>query len=375
MIGTALELAPRIVDYKSSRLLGFKPSLPLSLTVSVTNQCNSKCKTCSIWRRYSNHQEVSEQEFTTEEFEKTFQNFGGKVLWATISGGEPFLRRDLSQIFEALCEHCHPAVVNIPSNGLLSSTIESQVRKMLEKNFDTNLTLNLSLDGVGEKHEKIRGVPGNFAKVLDTYERVKKLKKEFPRFQLGIHTVISKHNIDDAVDVYEFAKTLAPDSYITEVAEHRTELFNLEDDITPDADAYKKFADELSKHIRTDYLHSKKNVSKLTQSFRLEYYQVAAQVLRENRQIIPCYAGYASCQITPSGDVWPCCILGYDKPMGNLREANYEFKKIWHSKKADEIRKYIGGKNCACPLANAHYTNILCNFTSLIGVSKNLLPI
>jgi MoaA/NifB/PqqE/SkfB family radical SAM enzyme len=375
MIESALKLAPRIVNYKVSRFLNNKPSLPLSLTVSVTNQCNSKCKTCSIWKRYSDHQQLRAQEFTTEEFEKTFRNFGGKIFWATLSGGEPFMRRDISEIFQALCEHCHPAVVNIPSNGLLSSTIESQVRKMLEKNFDTNLTLNLSLDGVGDKHEKIRGIPGNFEKVLDTYERVRKIKEEFPRFQIGIHTVISKHNITDAIDVYEFAKTLAPDSYITEVAERRTELFNIDDDITPDADAYAKFAEELSKRIRTDYLQSKKNVSKITQGFRLEYYQLAAQVLKENRQVIPCYAGYASCQITPFGDVWPCCILGYNQPMGNLRENDYKFKKIWQSKKADEIRKYIQRKSCACPLANAHYTNILCNFTSLMKVSKNLITV
>lgn len=375
MIETALELAPRIVHYKSSRFLGLNPSLPISLTISVTNQCNSRCKTCSIWKRNNDHQELGAREFKTEEFEKTFQNFGGKIFWATISGGEPFMRRDLSQIFEALCEHCHPAVVNIPSNGLLSPTIESQVRKMLEKGFDTNLTLNLSLDGVGKKHEKIRGVPGNFEKVLDTYERVRKLKEEFPRFQVGIHTVISKHNIADAVEVYEFAKRLGPDSYITEVAEHRTELFNTSDDITPDADTYSSFVDELSRRIRADYLRSKKNVSKLTQGFRLEYYKLAAQELRENRQVIPCYAGYASCQITPFGDVWPCCILGYDKPMGNLRETNYSFKRIWRSKKAQTVRRFIRDKNCACPLANAHYTNILCNFTSLIEVSKNLIPI
>ena len=186
--------------------------------------------------------------------------------------------------------------------------------------------------------------------MLDTYERVRKLKEEFPRFQLGIHTVISKYNIGDAVDVYEFAKGLAPDSYITEVAEHRTELFNSDDDITPDADSYERFAVELSKHIRDDYLGAKKNVSKLTKGFRLEYYRLAAQTLRENRQIIPCYAGYASCQITPFGDVWPCCILGYDTPMGNLREVDYEFKKIWHSKKAQEVRKHVREKNSACPL-------------------------
>ncbi len=373
MIESALTLAPRIVNYKSSRLLGTKPALPISLTISVTNQCNSKCKTCSIWKRYSDHQQLRATEFSAGEYKKTFEKFGGKIFWATLSGGEPFMRRDIVDIFEALCENCHPAVVNIPSNGLLSPVIERNVKKMLEKNFDTNLTLNLSLDGVGDKHEKIRGIPGNFERVLDTYERVRKLKKEFPRFQIGIHTVISKHNIDDAISVYEFAKGLAPDSYITEVAEHRTELFNKDDDITPDAKAYAVFAEQLSKHIRTDYLHSKKNVSKLTQSFRLKYYQFAAQVLKENRQVIPCYAGYASCQITPFGDVWPCCILGYDHPMGNLRENEYNFEKIWHSRKAEEIRKFVGSKKCACPLANAYYTNVLCNFGSLVGVSKNLL--
>ena len=157
MITSALKLAPKIVNYKSSQALGTKPPLPISLTISVTNQCNSKCKTCSIWRKYSNHQQLRETELKAEEYRKIFESFGGKIFWATLSGGEPFMKRDIVEIFESLCEHCHPAIVNIPSNGLLSPTIESQVRKMLEKNFDTNLTLNLSLDGVGANHEKIRG--------------------------------------------------------------------------------------------------------------------------------------------------------------------------------------------------------------------------
>ncbi len=370
---SALELAPRIINYKSSRFLGTTVPLPISLTISVTNQCNSKCKTCSIWRRYSDHQQLRATEFTVEEFDKTFDNFGGKIFWATLSGGEPFMRKDIVEIFETLCLNCHPAVVNIPSNGLLSSVIEGNVKRMMEKNCNTDLTLNLSLDGVGDKHEKIRGIPGNFERVLDTYERLRSLKAEFPRLQVGIHTVISKYNIANAVEIYDFAKGLAADSYITEMAEHRTELFNQDDDITPDSEAYAKFAERLSDSIRRDHLHSERKVSKLTQGFRLKYYKFAAQVLRENRQVLPCYAGYASCQITPFGDVWPCCILGYDKTMGNLRESNYNFNDIWQSRKANEIRKQIKNKQCACPLANAYYTNVLCNFSSLIGVSKNLI--
>ena len=160
---------------------------------------------------------------------------------------------------------------------------------------------------------------------------------------------------------------------ITEVAENRSELFNTDKPITPGADEYAITIDELSRRVRKDYLHSNSSISRLTQAFRLTYYQIAIQELREKRQIIPCYAGFASCQITPFGDVWPCCILGYDKPMGNLRDVNYDFKKLWFSEQADAIRKYIKKENCACPLANAHYTNMLCDFSAMYKVLKNLI--
>jgi len=71
--------------------------------------------------------------------------------------------------------------------------------------------------------------------------------------------------------------------------------------------------------------------------------------------------------------VWPCCVLGYDKSMGNLRESEYSFRKIWFSERADKVREYIRNQNCSCPLANAHYTNILCNFSELPKVFKAMI--
>jgi radical SAM protein with 4Fe4S-binding SPASM domain len=144
----------------------------------------------------------------------------------------------------------------------------------------------------------------------------------------------------------------------------------MDEDITPPPSVYAEVLTELSKHIKNDFLHSSKSMGKITQAFRLTYYQIAAKTLKENRQVIPCYAGYASCQITPSGEVWPCCILGYDKPMGNLRDVEYNFKKVWFSREADEIRKYIKHKNCACPLANASYTNMLHDPKTLVKVAR-----
>jgi len=65
--------------------------------------------------------------------------------------------------------------------------------------------------------------------------------------------------------------------------------------------------------------------------------------------------------------------LAYKKPIGSLREANYDFQKIWRSKKAQEIRKWIKEGNCYCPLANQAYSNILLYLNSLIKTVKNLI--
>ena len=369
-----LNLIPCVVSYKFHRALGKLKTMPINVTISVTNMCNSRCKTCFIWRLYQDHPELRSTEFKTEEFEKTFENLGKQIFYVVITGGEPYLRQDLPRICEALCDHSDPAIMVIPTNGLLPSTIENKTKDILQRCPNTTLKINLSLDGIGDEHDEVRGVVGNFEKLLETYELLKKLKTEFSRLQIGIHTVISKFNVYKFLSLLDYVKQLNPDSYITEVAERRTELFNINKDIAPNPYHYSKFINELSRRIRKG-LRRTQSVSKVTQALRLTYYQIAAQELRERRQIIPCYAGYASCQITPYGDVWPCCVLGYEKSMGNLREKDYDFRRIWHSKRADEVRSFIKSGKCACPLANAHYTNILCNFRSLTRVILNLASI
>lgn len=112
-------------------------------------------------------------------------------------------------------------------------------------------------------------------------------------------------------------------------------------------------------------------VAKIARAFRYEYYQLVKNFLQRNEQIIPCFAGVASCQISPDGDLWPCCIRA--DSMGNLREHDYDFWKIWNSAEATQIRKSIKNRECACPLANASYTNLLISPTSLFKVAKRLI--
>jgi MoaA/NifB/PqqE/SkfB family radical SAM enzyme len=90
-------------------------------------------------------------------------------------------------------------------------------------------------------------------------------------------------------------------------------------------------------------------------------------------QVIPCQAGWASGHIAPNGDVWTCCIRA--QPVGNLRETNYDLKPIWFERvgRMHGLRKSISGKECACPMANASYANMLLHLPTVVQVAKEVL--
>jgi hypothetical protein len=111
-------------------------------------------------------------------------------------------------------------------------------------------------------------------------------------------------------------------------------------------------------------------VSQVTQAFRRQYYELVKRTLREQRQVIPCMAGIASAQIAPNGDVWTCCIRA--ESMGNLREHDYDFARVWRTAKAQQLRRSIKAGECHCPLANASYTNMLTHGPTLIKVATEV---
>jgi len=355
-----ISLIPKIPLYKSFRKAGWPKVLPLSLTLNVTYRCPSRCRTCNVWKK-------NVDEFTLDEWEKALKSVGKSPFWLILSGGEPFLRTDLEKLCQSAYRHCRPKIINIPTNGFLYEVIPEKVKKILALCPTSKLVVNLSLDGIGEKHDNIRNLKNSFENLLKTYRSLKKIKN--PRLTIGIHSVISKLNHRDIPEIYEFVmRELDPDSYITEIAEKRTELENFDLDVFPDPEDYASAVDFL---IEKTEKKKAKGLSKITRALRKNYYALAKETLRKKEQVIPCYAGFASAQITADGEVWPCCIRG--DSMGNLRENNYDFKKIWLSKKAGEIRKSIKEKECHCPLASAGYTNMLMNLKLLSRIARETI--
>ncbi len=297
---------------------------------------------------------------------------GRAPYWITVSGGEPLLRDDAVEIMRLACEHCRPAILNIPTNGLLPQRISRAVGEVTATCPHTSFVVNLSLDGWGEDHDRIRGVPGNFERALETYRRLRALKS--PNLTLGVHTVVSRFNARQVPALYtRVQEELSPDSYITEIAEERVELGTMGMDITPAGDIYTETIEQVMARMShpSQSRHTPSGLGAVTWAFRRRYYRLVQQWLRERRQIIPCYAGWASAQISPEGDVWFCCVRA--ESVGNLRQAGYDFRRIWWGERAQSLREDVRAGRCDCPLANAAYTNLLLHPPSLAGVMWDLV--
>ncbi len=346
-----LSLLPKIIGFKLFKSIGLPHLMPINYTVSLLYECNSRCSTCNIWKKKS-------KQLTVEEYRKIFKKIGHSPYWITFSGGEPFLRKDISEIVTTIYDVSKPKIINIPTNGILTKKIIDSVKTIASHCKKSQLVINLSIDAIGKDHDDIRNVPGNYEKVIRTYKALKNLK--LTNLSVGIHTVISNYNVGNFSNISRTLMELDPDSYITEIAEERNELDTMNTKITPNMIKYSSAIDYLIHRIKNS---NYTGFQKITMAFRIEYYDLVKKVLRDKTQIIPCYAGIASCQISPDGDVWSCCIKA--KSLGNLVDNNYNFKKIWNSPEMALERLSIHKKECYCPLANASYTNMLMDIPTL----------
>ena len=353
-----LSLLPRLPAYMAFRRYGNPKPFPFNLVVSVTYRCNSRCKTCNVWRR-------SAEELTTDEWERVFAKIGTAPYYLTFSGGEPSLRDDIADIVGAAVRLCRPAIITIPTNGLLTDIIPQRVQEILTAADGVEIGINISLDGVGAEHDTIRGVKGNYEKALETYRRLRAL--DYPNLTLSFHTVVSRFNVERVPGIYEELSKLKPDSYISEVAEERVELQTMDTGITPPPEQYARVADFLAARARNS---SHSGLARITQAFRAQYYDLAKRILFEERQVIPCYAGFSSAHIAPDGDVWACCTRA--EPLGNLRETDYDLAPIWLGERAAAVRRSIAAQECHCPMANVSYSNMLLHPPTLLRVARQV---
>lgn len=292
-------------------------------------------------------------ELEAAEWAKVFESMGTAPAWMTFSGGEPFLRKDLPDIIISAIEICRPNIVNIPTNGWFTERVLKGVERICRASPETQLVINLSIDHhIPERHDEIRGAPGSWPRLMRTLTGLRAL--DLPNLTVGVHTVVSDKNQQDFPAISEGLAALGADSYIAEPAEERVELQTLNTGITPPGTAFAVAAAAVLKNEEA----ATGTVARMARSLRGEYYERVTRFLDGDEEAMPvCHAGFLSVHIGADGDVWSCCVLS--RSFGNLRDVDFDFKKAWFSDKAEEFRTWMRERRCACPLANAAYTNML----------------
>ncbi len=321
-------------------LLSKLKNQPYKLGFAVTYKCNSKCIHCNVWKIYKDNSLKSNKELRLDEIENIFKNLPKNLFWLAITGGEPFLRDDLTEIIR-LAKRNMPSLrlVSIASNALAKEKITSTIKK-LNKINGIIFYITLSIDGPEKINDKIRGVKGSYNRIIETYNSLKKITSSNKNFNILLETTISKKNINYLYDFFyeninnnkkEFIVSLYHNAYLYKNGYIKDNYLNI------------NFLD-LKKILKL----VKRNLSYISpiQLIQIRYLTNILKYLKNPKnQVLPCFALKDSFAINPYGEILPCLMWG--KSLGNIRNYNYNIKKIWNSNKFNNVRSKI--RNNSCP--------------------------
>ncbi len=148
----------------------------------TTLKCNCYCETC-LWKDNTVKDELSLQEIKRIYSEAKEAGFIVTILW----GGEPLIRKDITEIIKFIKKESKLAIVGIVTNGWFLP------EKIKEFGDDIDFIL-ISLDSPkAEEHDKIRGLSGLYEKIMNS---ITFIKANYPKISLQFSFSISKHNIN-----------------------------------------------------------------------------------------------------------------------------------------------------------------------------------
>jgi MoaA/NifB/PqqE/SkfB family radical SAM enzyme len=320
-----------------------KRKSPLTLILFVTKKCNSRCKHCFYWQEINS----ADFEMTTDQYRKLAKSFNAPINTLLVSGGEPFLRKDLFEIIKAFHQENKTRKVNIDSNGLLTDEIPKVVENML-KAIPVDLSVQISLDGFKDTYKKIRGVDG-FEKAVSTVQKLLELKRSFPEFNVAVLTTISKDNLTEVEELKKFTKTHFPalhhGFHFVRSASLETYALNknLIQGFDPQDTQILLSEDQMAKMV--DWLASREanGNQTLLEKYTAVLNHYIPEIRKNKKRRIPCLAGMMDGVVYSDGEVGLCEIV---KPFASLRDYDYNFYALWWSEEATKMRQMI--KTCAC---------------------------
>jgi MoaA/NifB/PqqE/SkfB family radical SAM enzyme len=280
-------------------------------TVIVTYRCNAKCKMCN---RYL-HPSLPEEELGIDVIKKLPQ-----MYFTNITGGEPFIREDLNEIVRELRKKSKRIVIS--TNGFFTD----RIIKLCEEFPDVGI--RISIEGLEETNNKIRGLYDGFNKGYETLKKLVEMKHP----DIGFGMTIQDENASDILPLYNMSDEL--DMEFATATLHNSFYFVESNNIIIDRE---KVAKEVGKLVNV--LLKSKSPKKW---FRAYFNHGLINYMYGQKRLLPCDMAFDTFFIDPYGDVMPCNGTKKKEVMGNLGTMDWD--EIWNSTQAELVRQKV--RNC-----------------------------
>lgn len=274
-------------------------------SIIVTYRCDAVCNVCNCYNNPSN----TKDEISLDIIKKL-----PEMSVANITGGEPFIREDLEQIVEELYKKSERIIIS--TNGSYPDKILDLCKKFPQ------LGIRISLEGMEENNDKIKGLPGNWQQGYDTIMEL----LETGHKDVGFAITLQDENYKDLMPLYELSDKHSLE--FSTCAVHNSFYFGKLDN---KIEKKHEIAEELEKLINE--LLKSKSPKKWVRAY---FNHGLINYIYEQHRLLPCGMANHGFVLDPHGMVLSCTGSAKERPMGDLNEKEWE--KIWKSQKARKER-------------------------------------
>ncbi len=257
---------------------------------------------CDIWKNRG-------MDFTSVDI---YKKLPSSLEMIDLTGGEPFLRSDMADIVRVVRKACPKARILITTNGFLYHSIEKQIDNILKA--DPAIAFRLSLDGGRDMHEKIRGIPGAFEKVLHAVDLLKKKNIK----DIGIIYTLMRQNKHEFKNVYRYCQRKSIHFSLNVVHDSPVYFGKEKIQLRPNPEEVKKYFEWL-------FREQLKSIN--PKDWAKAWFNKQSYVyMMTHRRPIPCGAGNDFFYMDPFANIYMCHLKNF--PIGNLKKQT--FQDIWN---------------------------------------------
>ena len=280
----------------------------LNGTVIVTYRCNARCSMCNRYKEPSK----PEEELSIDTIRKL-----PRMYFTNITGGEPFIREDLSDIVRELNKITDRIVIS--TNGFFTDRIVS-----LAKEYP-NIGIRISIEGLEKTNNEIRGLENGYQRGYQTLLTLKKMGMK----DIGFGMTVQDRNAPDLEKLYDISDELGLEFATASL--HNSFYFVENTNIIHDRPMVAgNFENLINKLIKSN---SPKKWMRAYFNHGLINY------IYGQKRLLPCDMAFDTFFIDPYGDVMPCNGTKEKEVMGNLNNKTWE--EIWNSDEAEMVRQRV----------------------------------